>query len=100
MTQLQHAPRRAKTLNTGIVATVAAVAIAVTILLGMLITRGVSLPTIGQGQDQGRANPALIQAEHDWQRQREQQGGFSDPLTEAERDWERQRKAQSPFDGE
>lgn len=100
MTQLQHAPGRAKTLNTAIVAMAAAVAIAVTIVLGMLIPGRVSLPSIGQGQAEGQVNPALVEAGREWQRQREQQGGFTDPLTQAGRDWESQRKAQSPFDGE
>jgi hypothetical protein len=100
MTQLQEAPRRAPILTTGIVALVAAAVIAVTIVLGMLIPGRVSLPTTGAGEGQGQAKPALVDAEREWQRQREQQGGFTDPLTQAGRDWESQRKQQSPFDGE
>lgn len=100
MTQLQEAPRRAPVLSTGIVAIVAVAVIAVTILLGMLIPNRLSLPSTGSGDGQVQTNPLLLEAEREWQRQREQQGGFTDPLTQAGRDWEAQRKQQSPFDGE
>lgn len=100
MTQLQEAPRRAPVLTTGIVAMVAVAVIAVTIVLGMLIPGRVSLPTTGGGEAQVQTNPLLVDAEREWQRQREQQGGFTDPLTQAGRDWESQRRQQSPFDGE
>lgn len=99
MTQLQEAPRRAPVLTTGIVAMVAVAVIAVTIVLGMLIPGRVSLPT-GGGEAQVQTNPLLVDAEREWQRQREQQGGFTDPLTQAGRDWESQRRQQSPFDGD
>lgn len=98
MTQLQHAPPPARTLSPGIVAVVAVLAIAVTILLGMIIPSGVTLPSTGEGQVQSQVNPALVEAEREWQRQREQQGGFTDPLTQAGRDWERQRLQQSGSD--
>jgi len=100
MTQLEQAPRRAITLGAGIVALAAAVVIAVTIVLGMLIPGRVSLPTTQEGEGYSQPNPALVQAEREWQRQREQQGGYTDPLTQAERNWEQQRKQQNPFDGE
>lgn len=100
MTHLEQAPRRAISLSAGIVALAAAVSIAVTIVLGMLIPGRVSFPTTEQDQGYSAPNPALVQAEREWQRQREQQGGYVDPLTQAERNWEQQRKQQSPFDGE
>ena len=96
MAQLQHAPRRVKTINTSIVALVAVAAIAATILLGMLIPGGgLTFPSTREAQVQGEVSPALVEAEREWQRQREQQGGFTDPLTQAGRDWEYQRKQQS-----
>lgn len=100
MTQMEQAPRRATAVNARIVALAAAVIIAVTIVLGMLIPGRVSLPTGEQAQGYSAPNPALVQAEREWQRQREQQVGYADPLTQAERNWEQQRKQQSPFDGE
>lgn len=98
MTQLEQAPRRAITLSAGIVALAAAVVIAVTIVLGMLIPGRVSFPITEQDHGNSAPNPALVQAEGEWQRQREQQGGYVDPLTQAERNWEQQREQQSPFD--
>lgn len=100
MTQLEQAPRRATALSAGMVALAAAAAIAVTIVLGTLIPGRISLPGSEQGQYYSQPNPALVQAEREWQRQREQQGGYANPLVQAERDWEQQRKQQSPFDGE
>jgi hypothetical protein len=100
MTQLEQPPRRAISLSAGIVALAAALVIAVTIVLGMLIPGRVSFPTTEQDHGYSAPNPALVQAEREWQRQREQQGGYVDPLTQAERNWEQQRKQQSPFDGE
>src|SRR5688500_881194 len=100
MTQLEQAPARAISLSAGIVALAAALVIAVTIVLGMLIPARVSFPATEQDNGHTAPNPALVQAEREWQRQREQQGGYVDPLTQAERNWEQQRKQQSPFDGE
>lgn len=100
MTQLQQAPGRAMTLAPYTVALVAAGVIVVTIILGMLLPGRISLPSAGQEQTYRQPNPALVEAEREWQRQREQQGGFTAPLIQAERDWEKQRKQQSPFDGE
>lgn len=100
MTQMEQAPRRAISLSAGIVALAAAVVIAVTIVLGMLIPGRVSFPTAEQAPGYSAPNPALVQAEQEWQRQREQQGGYLDPLTQAERNWEQQRKQQSPLGGE
>ncbi|MEO5985429.1 MAG: hypothetical protein ABIW50_04460 [Candidatus Limnocylindria bacterium] len=97
---MEQAPRRAIPLTAGIVALAAAVIIAATIVLAMLIPGRVSFPTGDQAQGYSAPNPALVQAEREWQHQREQQGGYADPLTQAERNWEQQRKQQSPFDGE
>jgi hypothetical protein len=41
------------------------------------------------------ANPALLQAGHDWEVQRRQQMGEVDPLVKYGQDWERQRRQQS-----
>ncbi len=100
MAQLENTTRRATTLAPGMVALVAAVVIAVAILLVMLVPSRVSPPTTGSGEQISPANPALIEAGREWQRQRELEGGFTDPLTQAARDWEQQRKQQSPFGGE
>ena len=100
MTQLQQAPGRTFVTAPYIVAMVAAAVIVATIILGMLLPGRAFLPS-GQEQDaNGQVNPALVQAEREWQRQREQQGGYSAPLIQAEQEWERQRKQQSPFDGD
>jgi NAD/NADP transhydrogenase alpha subunit len=99
MAQLERAPSRADPWRAGIVAMVAVAIIALTIVLGMLIPSRVSFP--GSQQDGISApNPALVQAEREWQRQREQQGGYVDPLTQAEREWEQQRQQQSASDGQ
>jgi hypothetical protein len=98
MTQLQQAPRRVTYLTAGFVAFAAAAVILVTIVLGMLIPTRVSVPSTGIGEGYSQPNPALVEAERQWQLQREQQGGFSDPLTQAEREWERQRQQQSSYD--
>ena len=97
MTQLQHAPRRATNLTAGFVAIAAAAVILVTIVLGMLIPTRVSVPSTGIDEGYSQPNPALVEAERQWQLQREQQGGFTDPLTQAEREWERQRNQQSSY---
>ncbi|MGI8658836.1 MAG: hypothetical protein ACR2K4_08765 [Candidatus Limnocylindria bacterium] len=97
MTQMERAPRRAISLSTGIVALAAAVVIAVTIVLGMLIPGRVSFPTAEQAHGYSAPNPALVQAEREWQRQREQQGGYVDPMTQTERNWEQQRRPRSPL---
>ena len=99
MTQSQQAPRSAITLAPYMVALVAAGVIVTTIILGMLLPGRISLPGAELEQTDRQANPALVEAERDWQRQREQQGGFTAPLIQAERDWEAQRKQLSP-DGE
>ncbi|HEX7195777.1 MAG TPA: hypothetical protein VF364_02970 [Candidatus Limnocylindria bacterium] len=99
MTQAQ-APGRAFVAAPYIVAMAAAIVIVGTIIFGMLLPGRAFLPS---GQDQetyGQVNPALVEAEREWQRQREQQGGYSAPQIEAEQEWERQRKQQSPFGGE
>lgn len=100
MAQLEHATRRATTLAPGMVALVAAAVIAAAILLVMLIPGRVSLPASESGGQISPANPALIEAGREWQRQRELEGGFTDPVTQSAQDWEQQRKQQSPFDGE
>jgi hypothetical protein len=97
MTQLQQAPRRATTLAPYIVAMVAVAVIATTIILVMLLPGRISLPGIEQGETYNQPGPALVEAERQWQYEREQQGGFTDPLTQAERAWEKQRQQQSPF---
>ena len=41
------------------------------------------------------ANPALLQAGHEWEVQRRQQMGEVDPLVKYGQEWERQRRQQS-----
>lgn len=82
------------------VALAAAAVITVTMVLVMLIPGRASLPGTESGEANSPANPALVEAGREWQRQRELEGGFSDSLTQSARDWEQQRKQQSPFDGQ
>ena len=100
MTQLEQAPGRTFVAAPYIVAMAAAAVIVGTIILGMLLPGRAVLPSGQEQAADGQVNPALVQAEREWQRQREQQGGYSAPLIQAEQEWERQRKQQSPFDGQ
>jgi hypothetical protein len=74
----------------------AAAVVAAIVLSAMVATGSLNLfearaPIV----DRGGVNPAVIQAEREWERQRHQQSGYVDPLIKAGQEWERQRQQQS-----
>ncbi len=72
-------------------------ALAVALVIGLIVALGIvgTRPIVLQESQTRDVSPALIQAERDWQEQREQQSGYTDPLIQAGRDWQAQREQQS-----
>lgn len=74
----------------------AAAVIAAIVLTAMVATGTANIFGVGSSPvAPDGANPALLQAGHDWEVQRRQQMGEVDPLVKYGQEWERQRRQQS-----
>ncbi len=72
-------------------AVIAAIVLTAMVATGTLNIFGAGSPSVVPHE----VNPALLQAERDWESQRRQQMGEVDPLVKYGQDWERQRHQQS-----
>ncbi len=75
------------------VAVILVAAFAAVVTVSVLLTSGrLTFPDISFPPERGKATPALILAEQEWERQRHQISGYVDPQIRAEQEWERVRR--------